>query len=157
MKFILENNLSRIAKWLRFLGHEVRVLKGEVKLGKLAKFEGFVFITTSRRWFDTLEDRGFQVFLVPREDWKLQLCMVIKHFDLEPALRLDLCAYCGHSLERVRKEDFKDRIPPTAYESAYDFTYCHECDALFWKGTHFEGMKRTLRDVLELCYSDPKP
>ena len=151
MKFLLENNLSRIAKWLRFLGHEVRVLKGEVSFHELRGYEGYIFVTTSRRWFKVLQRGGFRTFIVPRDDWKLQLCLIIKHFGLEPALRLDLCAYCGHPLKNVRKEDFKNRIPPSAYESAYDFTHCPECDALFWKGTHFEGMKRTLREVLELC------
>jgi len=151
MKFLLENNLSRLGKWLRFLGYDVRVFEGEVNVREVFGQRDRVFLTTSKRLYDLLSQRGLRVFLVPREDWRIQLCMVIKRFGLSSEPRLDLCALCGMPLERVRKEEFSDRIPPSAYDSAYDFTYCRRCDYLFWKGTHYEGMLRTLKEVLELC------
>ncbi len=151
MKFLLENNLSKLAKWLRFLGHDVKVLEGEINLKVLAENQDRVFITTSKRWEASLKRVGVTYLVVPRHDWELQLCIVIKHFNLEPRLALNLCAYCGERLIRVRKEEFKDRIPPKAYPTAYDFTLCPRCNALFWKGTHYEGMVKMLERVLSRC------
>jgi len=151
MRFLLESNLSRLAKWLRFLGHDVRVLEGEIEKGVLAENQDRIFITTSKRWEETLKRAGIGYLVVPRHDWKLQLCMVVKHFNLGTELSLDRCAYCGAELVSVRKEDVKERIPPRAYESAYDFTLCPRCGALFWKGTHYEGMRRTLEEALGRC------
>ncbi len=151
MKFLLEKNLSRLAKWLRFLGHDVKVLEGGISREALARNQDRVFLTTSSRWERTLKKAGMSYLVVPRHDWELQLCAVLRHFGLEAKLRLDRCAYCSEKLIPVRKEEVRERIPPRAYESAYDFTLCPRCGALFWKGTHFEGMKRVLGRVLERC------
>ncbi|MDQ7081702.1 MAG: Mut7-C RNAse domain-containing protein [Aquificota bacterium] len=124
MKFLLENNLSKLAKWLRFLGYEVKVLEGPVNLRDLIANRERVFITTSRRWERTLRNLGMRFLVVPRQDWELQICTVLKELGIEPVLKLNRCAYCGGDLKPVNKEDFKERIPPKAYEAAYDFTYC---------------------------------
>ncbi len=151
MKFLLENNLSKLAKWLRFLGHDVRVLEGEISRRVLAENQDRVFLTTSKRWEGTLRKANVRYLVVPRHDWELQLCMVIRHFNLGTDLNLDRCAHCGAKLVSVRKEDVRERIPPRAYDSAYDFTLCPRCGALFWKGTHYSGMIRTLERVLKRC------
>ncbi|WP_457600548.1 Mut7-C RNAse domain-containing protein [Hydrogenivirga sp.] len=151
MKFLLESNLSRLAKWLRFLGHDVKVLGGEINRRELARNQDRVFITTSKRWEDTLRKVGMRYLLVPRHDWELQLCMVLKHFGLKPELQLNRCAYCGTELTPVEKESVRDRVPPKAYGTAYDFTLCPKCGALFWKGTHYEGMVRMLESALKRC------
>ncbi len=151
MKFLLESNLSKLAKWLRFLGHDVKLLEGEINLRELARNQDRVFITTSKRWEDSLKKAKIDYLIVPRHDWELQLCMVVKHFHIEPKLRLDRCAHCGTPLKAVPKEEVKDRVPEKAYETAYDFTLCPKCGSVFWKGTHYEGMVRMLEKALKRC------
>lgn len=151
MKFLLENNLSKLAKWLRFLGHDVKVLEGSINLRELSANQDRVFITTSKRWEKSLRKMGIGYLIVPRHDWELQLCSVVKHFSLEPRLKLDRCAYCGEKLTPIKKEEVKERIPPKAYYTACDFTLCPRCGALFWKGTHYGRMLRMLEKVLGRC------
>ncbi len=151
MKFLLENNLAKLAKWLKFLGHDTKVLEGEIRLKDLAKNQDRVFITTSKKWEKTLKKAGIDYLIVPRHDWELQLCMVVRYFGLEPQLKLDRCSYCGEVLKPVEKTEVKDRIPPKAYNTAYDFTLCPGCGALFWKGTHYERMVRMLEKALSRC------
>jgi len=151
MKFLLENNLSRLAKWLRFLGHDVKVLEGKISRIALVEHQDRIFLTTSKRWEDTLRKANIKYLVVPRHDWELQLCMVVKCLGLQRKLRLDRCAYCSAELVRVDKEQFRERIPPKAYETAYDFTLCPRCGMLYWKGTHYEGMKRMLERALNRC------
>jgi len=109
MKFLLENNLSKLAKWLRFLGHDVKVLEGEINLGELSKNQDRAFITTSKRWETTLKRMGINYLVVPRHDWELQLCAVIKHFNLSPELCLSRCAYCGACVS-VCKNDANELV-----------------------------------------------
>ncbi len=151
MKFLLENNLSKLAKWLRFLGYDTEVLTSSISPQVLSKNQDRVFITTSRRWERTLRKVNIRYIVVPRHDWELQLCMVIKRLSLSSELRLNLCPECGAKLKSVKKEEFKDRVPPKAYESAYDFTYCPRCDLLLWKGLHYERMKKMLSRALSKC------
>lgn len=151
MKFLLENNLSKLAKWLRFLGYDVKVLNTAVSVSVLAGNQDRIFITTSTRWENTLRKMGLRYLVVPRHDWELQLCMVVKKFGLDRELKLNLCPRCGGKLLKVSKEKFKGKIPPKVYASAYDFTYCPECDTLLWKGLHYERMKKMFRRAMGRC------
>ncbi len=147
--FYLEENLEKLARWLRFLGYPAYTIKGKVSLKKLNP-DG-IFITTSKDWFDRLKKLGYEVFLVPRHDFEYQLCSVIKYYKLKSELSLDLCAYCSSPLKEISKEEIKDRIPPKVYEEAYDFTVCSNCGAIFWKGSHYERMKNKLKEILKKC------
>ncbi len=150
-KFLLESNLFKLAKWLRFLGHDVKMLKGKINTKVLIANQDRIFITTSRKWEDWLKKARIDYLVIPRHDWKLQVCMVLKHFGLEFHLLLNKCAHCGSKLTVADKERFRNIIPTRAYETAYDFTYCSNCGALFWKGTHYEGMKRVLEEIKFKC------
>ncbi|HIQ48339.1 MAG TPA: hypothetical protein EYH58_01705 [Aquifex aeolicus] len=149
MKFYLEENLEKLARWLRFLGYSAYTIKGKIELKKFPP-DG-VFITTSRKWYEKLNKLGLQAFIVPRHDFELQLCSVIKHFRLRAELTLNLCAYCSSPLLGVDKEEVKERIPPRVYEEASNFTLCPNCGAIFWKGSHFNRMKKRLKKILEKC------
>lgn len=151
MKFLLENNLAKLAKWLRFLGYDTKTLEGPITFEELLRNRDRIFITTSKRWERTLKNLGIEYLLVPREDWEVQICTVLKSLGIEPELKLTKCSYCGGELKSVSKEEFKDRIPKKAYETAYDFTYCEKCDALFWKGLHYERMVSMLKVALRRC------
>ncbi|GAB6066302.1 Mut7-C RNAse domain-containing protein [Aquifex pyrophilus] len=149
MKFYLEENLEKLARWLRFLGYPAYTIKGEINLSKI-KPDG-VFITTSRRWYERLKKLGINAFLVPRHDFELQLCSVVKHFKLRHELSLNLCAYCSSPLVSVSREEVREKIPKRVYEEGEDFTLCPGCGAVFWKGSHYERMKRKLEEILKKC------
>ena len=147
--FYLEENLEKLARWLRFLGYPAYTIKGKIHLTKIPP--NAVFITTSRKWFKKLKKAGYEVFLVPRHDFEYQLCSIVKHYNLKPQLELNLCAYCSTPLKSVSREEIKDRVPQRVYEEAYDFTLCPNCGAIFWKGSHYERMKKKLNEILKKC------
>ena len=146
-KFILESNLSKLARWLRFMGYPAHLLEGKISKETLSKHQDKVFITTSRKWHETAHKIGMETLLVPRHDWKLQLRAAIENFNLTPELKLNICAYCNTTLRKVSREEIKDLIPPGAYKTAKDFTLCPNCGHIFWKGTHYERMIKTLREI----------
>ncbi len=151
MKFLLEADLEKLAKWLRFLGQDAELLKGHINKRDVLKYPNRVFVTTSRKWEKHLKAWGVDHFLIPKDDWEVQLCLLLKHFSIEPKLKLNRCPYCNWQLEPIDKEKIKDRIPSIVYEFADDFTVCPKCDAIFWKGTHFPKMRKMLKDVLKRC------
>jgi uncharacterized protein with PIN domain len=150
MKFLLENNLARLAKWLVFMGYDAKVMEGSVSLREVVKESGRVFITTSRRWYELCSSKGLKVVLVPRDSWELQLCSLVKQLNLRTELLLNRCPFCGEALVPARGE-LLQRVPPKALKTAKDFTYCQECDHLFWKGIHYERMKAMLESALSGC------
>ncbi len=133
------------------MGYDAEVLGGSVRTREVMSRFDRIFVTTSRRWFDTLSKKGLKVVLVPRESWEDQLCALIKQLGIKPSLELNRCPFCGRALVRAGEDLVKSRVPPKALETAKDFTYCANCDHLFWKGLHYERMKSMLESALSRC------
>jgi uncharacterized protein with PIN domain len=151
LKFLLEADLDKLAKWMRFLGQDVLVLKEAINKRSIVEHIDRIFITTSRKWEKHLRDWRVNYLILPRDDWKVQLCLILKHFQIKPKLLLNRCPHCNAELELISKEDVKSAIPPMVYQFGYHFTRCAECKSIFWKGTHLPKMKRTLKSVLKRC------
>lgn len=151
MKFLLDAELEKIARWLRMLGQDTEVLPGPINKKDLIKDIERIFITTSRKWEYHIKSWGIQYLIIPKDSWKVQLCMIIKTFRIKPQLKLNRCIYCNSPLMSVNKQLIKDRIPPLVYEFAYDFTICPRCSHIYWKGTHFRMMKTKLKEILNKC------
>jgi uncharacterized protein with PIN domain len=52
---------------------------------------------------------------------------------------------CGGALAPKPKEEIRTRIPPRTALWKDEYFVCVECDRLFWHGTHWERIERTLR------------
>jgi len=74
-----------------------------------------------------------------------QLAMVISEFRLE--LREPRCMSCGGELRRVDKESVRERIPPRTWRWLDEYYLCTQCDRLFWRGTHWERIRRDLEKL----------
>lgn len=151
MKFLLEQNLFKTARWLRFLGCDVTVIGGAVNKSELKSNRDRIFITTSEKWNETLESLGIKHMVVPREDWKRQLCLVIKHFGIPAALCLDRCARCGTKLQETSPDEIRNRVPENTFEFTTVFYVCTTCDKIYWFGSHYEKIKRRLEEITNLC------
>ncbi len=150
-RFLLEADLHRIAYWLRFLGQDALLLDGAINKRDLLKHPDRVFITTSRKMERHLKAWGVEYFLLPREDWRVQLCLLLKYFGIEGELKLNRCYYCNTPLLSVDKEEVKGKVPPMAYKYGKDFTLCPNCGKIYWKGSHHPKLKKMLEEVLSSC------
>ncbi|MFN3265197.1 MAG: Mut7-C RNAse domain-containing protein, partial [Aquificaceae bacterium] len=93
-RFLLESGLHKLAYWLRLLGIDALILEGEVNKREVLKHPDRVFITTSRKLEEHLRAWGIEYLVLPKEDWKIQLCLLLRYFNIEPELRLNRCYYC---------------------------------------------------------------
>jgi len=74
-----------------------------------------------------------------------QLATVFREFRLrvgEPR-----CMSCGGELGRESKEALKDRIPPKTYLWLDEYFVCKRCGKLFWHGTHWVRIQRTINSL----------
>jgi uncharacterized protein with PIN domain len=78
-----------------------------------------------------------------------QISEVFLRFDLkrlaEPFSR---CISCNARLERVRKDLVLSRIPPLVAKLYDVFSQCPSCGRVFWRGSHWERMKKLADEVL---------
>jgi len=109
-------------------------------------------LTTSRRFRSTLDRLKVEYLLLPNsEDWKTQLCLVLRHFDLKPELKLDHCPLCVSPLRPADPDRVKERIPPKSYELGKNFKECPSCGRIYWIGSHKRLMEKTLEGLRRRC------
>lgn len=150
-RFLLEADLHRLAHWLRLLGQDALLLETAISKSEVLRYPDRVFITTSRKLEKHLKSWGIEYLIIPKDDWKIQICLLIKYFQIEPVLKLNRCYHCNGELLAVNREEVKDRIPPMVYLYGRDFTLCPQCGKVYWKGSHHPKLKRALRSILASC------
>ena len=147
MKFLLENNLKKTGKWLRFLGYEVVILTSAMDSNTIEKYRDHIFITTSKKWDPVFSQIKIRSLTVSRESWEEQLAIIMSTFSLPTELKLTICPECGSELEHINKEEIQDRIPYRTYENIETVTHCKSCEKIFWIGSHIERMKKHLQRI----------
>ncbi len=149
MKFICDDNLGRLAKWLRTLGYDTLFYPtiSDQELVKKALDEGRTILTRDN---DLIGMKSVQDYLLITSDQHLeQLKQVIKHFKLkkDEEKLFTRCLVCNTLLEEIEKEKIKDRLYPYVYKTQDHFVHCSSCDKIFWPATHIEHIKEKLRKV----------
>jgi uncharacterized protein with PIN domain len=148
-RFIADVHLGRLARLLRMMGFDTEWanhLEDEVIVGA-ARREGRIILSRDRGLLKRRAvTHGCLVrSLEPRE----QLAEVIRRFDLARQVRLfSRCMDCNVVLSRVSRVSVLDALPPSVAETCSEFSRCPRCGKVFWRGTHWETMKRLAADVL---------
>ena len=150
-RFLCDPSLAGLARWLRAAGYEARLapdVPGH-RLPDEALRRGLVLLTTEAEALDRriVADGSLAVAWVPSAlAMAEQLRLVALEMGL--ALRDPRCMACGGALRARPKEDVRPRIPPRTALWKDEYFVCAECDRLFWRGTHWERIERTLRQAV---------
>ena len=145
--FLCDPSLGGLARWLRAAGYEALVdeaVPGH-RLPDEALGQGRVLLTTEAEVLlrRIVLDGSVTVVWVPSAlRMAEQLRMVMLDLGLEP--REARCMACGGILVPRSKEDVFSRIPPKTAKWLDEYYVCAGCDRLFWRGTHWERISKTL-------------
>jgi uncharacterized protein with PIN domain len=150
--FVCDAGLGGLARWLRVAGYEARWRPDidDDELVAEAKQTDAIMLTTDSLLMERRLVRDGQIrafWLPPILKISEQLSLVFTQFTLrrgEPR-----CMICGGELLRKDKETLRDRIPPRTYRWLDEYFVCSRCDRLFWRGTHWEKIRREL-DVISV-------
>jgi len=150
-RFLCDPSLGGLARWLRAAGYEARLAPGVPghRLPDEALRRGLVLLTSEAEVLDRriVADGSLVVVWVPSAltmAEQLHLAAV----ELGLTLREPRCMACGGGLVPTAKEAVRPRIPPRTALWQDEYFVCAECDRLFWRGTHWERIERTLRHAV---------
>jgi uncharacterized protein with PIN domain len=149
MEFFLEAGLKGLNKWLRFFGYKTQVCENKIDKEIILKHKDKIFLITSPSTAKLLEKAGIKYLLLPRESLKAQLTVLVHKLNLNTELKLNLCSICGEELIPIKKEDFKELIPPKVYQFYNEFNYCPKCKKLYWEGDHIKRLKERLKNLIK--------
>ena len=148
MKFILSKELGRLAKWLRILGFDT-VYYNQDNLSSLiiqALRDERIILTRNQR---LPQARGLKIVLIKNEKIKKQVEEALKtlKIKLEPETMFSRCILCNVELEEIAKEKIKDKVPEYVFKTQEDFITCPQCKRIYWQGTHWGNVQKTLEEI----------
>lgn len=150
-KFIVDNNVGKLARWLRIMGYDTVCFGGsdDRRMIDLALGTGRVLVTRDRQIMKrrVVTSGRLEAVLVEKEGWLDQLRQVIKEMDLKVAGAFTLCLECNKPLVPRRKDEVQDQVPPYVYRTQAQFMQCPTCRRVYWQGTHWEAMRRRLGEM----------
>lgn len=148
-KFIANVNLGEITKYMRLLGFDVYFdpAISAQEIIKISKNENRIILTKSRKLLK-FKEVSHGIFIRPgkTED---QVRRIMDFLDIKNQVRpFSRCLLCNTRLEKIPKENIRDRIPPKVKELYDEYNHCTSCDRIYWKGSHQIKMQNVIDQIL---------
>ena len=144
-RFVLDVHLGRLARLLRLAGFDTLYANDwdDERLSRISRREGRILLTRDRGLLMRAEvTHGYCVrSTAPPE----QLREVLARFDLAGRLApFSLCLLCNEKLDRLPRRRARARVPEKVARTYRRFRACPRCGRVYWRGSHWERMRRTL-------------
>ncbi len=153
LKFIVDNNVGKLAKWLRIMGYDT-VFFDDIDDSRMvaeALAESRVILTRDTE----IMKRGLvtsgrlKAILISSEEPEKQMRQVIKTLNLDCQFRpFVLCLECNQPLVEKNKDQVKDRVPPYVFQTKSQYVECPACHRIYWRGTHWQAMTKKLEKLI---------
>lgn len=149
---VVDGMLGKLSRWLRMLGVKT-IFVGDLADWEieevLEKCQGPVLLTRDRDLCRRASLRGFNALYVPEAPIEDQLSFVLSRLGIEPVLDMSsaLCPLCGSELVRVSREEVSRDLPRGVVERYQEFYRCTNCGQVYWCGTHFYEIEKTIEKV----------
>jgi len=145
-RFVLDTHLGKLARHLRLAGFDC-LWENDFR------DEEIVALSVVQKRVILTRDKGLLMrravergHFVRETDSERQLGEVLRAFQLERSLRpFSRCRVCNTPLREAAKESVRGRVPAAVWKQLDAFTACPQCGRIFWRGTHYERLRRILR------------
>lgn len=150
-RFVADQMLGRLSKWLRILGFDTLYLNPTLDSDLLAlcKKDDRILLTRDTLLLKVREVREGQVksLLVDHDELGEQLKQVIQSFHLKPHSYMVLCPEDNTLLEMVDKQTARQFVPRFVFQTQMDFSRCPKCNRFYWQGTHWQRIQEKVGTV----------
>ena len=153
-RFIVDHNVGKLAKWLRMMGYDTLFFNGSDDSAMIAAAlaEGRVILTrgtgiVKRR---LVTSGKLKAVLLTSDEPVLQMKQVIAALKLDICFKpFSICLECNRTLVERSREEVRERVPPYVFKTRNQYMECPACHRIYWRGTHWQAMKRKLARFLE--------
>lgn len=156
-RFLADQMLARLARWLRLLGYDCALVtegKSDEALVNFARQSGRILLTGARSLGAMYPDL---VMTVPAENTAAAAGEIVRRWPLNfPQTSFSRCSVCNVPVEPVSFNAVADRLPERVRERNLPMTRCPHCGRLYWPGGHVERLRQTFARELGIG-SDESP
>jgi uncharacterized protein with PIN domain len=147
VKFVVDQMLGTLAKWLRVLGYDTvySTKLDDPELVRIARAEDRMLLT---RDTGIARRKGVNVLLIKSDYPEEQLVQVVEELGLDLKNQsFSRCVRCNQPLIEVEREAIREEVPPYVWQTQGHFRRCPECRRLYWRGTHWERMAERIAAI----------
>jgi len=141
IRFIADEMLGKLAKWLRTIGYDTTYYEegNDIGLVQRALEEDRVILTRDTKLTERKLAR--KALLIKSNQTFEQLDQVVKELDLDVRSKLfTRCILCNTELVYIKRADARYSVPVYTYLTQDEFYRCPNCGRTYWSGTHKDDM-----------------
>ena len=154
LKFIVDNNAGKLARWLRMMGYDAIFFDGsdDSYLVSKALAEDRVILTRDTQIMKRgiITSGRLKAIFIESDKAEPQIRQVIDTLRLDYQSRLfTRCLECNQPLMERNKDEIKDRVPPYVFQTQSQYMECPNCHRIYWRGTHWQSMNKKMKNLTE--------
>jgi len=143
-RFVVDQMLGRLSKWLRLLGYDSLYFNSiaNSQLIKIAREENRILLTRDTRLMKrrVVRNKEIKAIFIEHDGLDDQLKQLSQELNLKEGL-MPWCVECNLPIEMIRKEEAYQRVPEYVYQTQDEFARCPACGRYYWPGTHWQRIQ----------------
>lgn len=150
MKFLCDQMLGTLAKWLRIYGFDTFYAGSDSKdseILEISKNENRVLLTRDKELMYVARRENIKTFEIKSTDIDEEISNILSNIKIDQKKILSRCILCNSIVEEIKKETVKEKVPDRVFNNNEKFWYCKKCKKIYWKGTHYEKMKEKINNL----------
>lgn len=143
MKYLCDQMLGTLAKWLRIYGFDTFYANSEIndsQLIDISKKQKRILITRDKNLLQMARKEKLKFIEIDTTDINKQINKVINKLKIKQSSILSRCILCNTKIEEIKKDKIKNKVPKRVFEKNEKFWFCPKCKKIYWKGSHYENM-----------------
>jgi len=150
MRFLADEMMKNVAKWLRLLGYDTEFFTGnDTAVLNEAKRSGRILLTKDEELGKRAEKAGVPFLLLKQERLEEDLAIIIEKYGLEMGFpEKTRCPECNGELERKECASLEG-IPEDVIQEKRRCWKCSSCGKNYWEGGHWKNIKKVLEKIEE--------
>ena len=150
-RFLLDGMLGSLARWLRILGYDTvyHVDMEDDKLRDEAKGSDRILVTRDTELYQKTANSGTEALLIHSEHTTEQLKELVDALGIKLVPMNTRCPRCNGDLKPIDKNEIDGKVPEESYKAFDDYWICTDCNAIYWKGSHWIQIEETLSKITD--------
>ena len=147
-RFVLDVHLGKLAGYLRMLGFDTLYRNDyeDPTLARISVEEDRILLTCDRQLL--MRKHIIHGYFVRSRDPQQQLLEILTRFDLVNKLHpFTRCMNCNGKIQAVGKEVIRSKLLEQTKKYYDEFYLCESCDKIYWKGSHYQKMQKTIEKL----------
>jgi uncharacterized protein with PIN domain len=152
LKFIVDSNVGKLARWLRIMGYDSLFFRSidDARMIDIALAQGRVILTKDTQIMRrrVITSKRLKAILVRDDHSAQQLYQVVTELNLDCQFRpFSLCLECNQPLMPKDREDVRGLVPLHVFQTQSHYMQCPTCHRVYWRGTHWQAMNHQLSEL----------